>query len=273
MADGTIVAVFTGMGEAESCVALAHTTLPHPQTATRLEHEQYRMDFSNDHQSSVLTSAGAIELQEYHLRLAGHEWRILHTGALMTVAEESDFLRELKNRVPYGVALWPSSIALAHDVIARGDALRDARVLELGAGTGLPGIVAASLGARVVQTDRHEVALSICKRNGERNRERSAVGAIEYRIADWSTWDDDGRYDYIIGADILYAERLHPYLRQIFECNLASDGRVLLADPFRPMSLRLMEAMEAGGWSIALSKWSVGDEAEARPVGVYEVAR
>ena len=73
-------------------------------------------------------------------------------------------------------------------MIARGDALRDARVLELGAGTGLPGIVAASLGARVVQTDRHEVALSICKRNGERNRERSAVGAIEYRIADWSTW-------------------------------------------------------------------------------------
>jgi len=31
--------------------------------------------------------------------------------------------------------------------------------------------------------------------------------------------------------------------------------------------------MDAGGWSIALSKWSVGDEAEARPVGVYELAR
>jgi methyltransferase-like protein 23 len=265
------VAVCTGKREAESSVALAHTTLPHPETANRLE--QYRMDSSNDHQSSILTSAGAIELQEYHLRLAGREWTILHTGALMTLAEESDFLRELKDRVPYGVALWPSSIALAHDVIARGDALRDARVLELGAGTGLPGIVAASLGARVVQTDRHEVALSICKRNGERNRERNAVGAIEYRIADWSTWNDDGRYDFIIGADILYAERLHPYLRQIFESNLASGGRVLLADPFRPMGLRLMEAMEAGGWSIALSKWSVGDEAEARPVGVYEVAR
>jgi hypothetical protein len=39
------------------------------------------------------------------------------------------------------------------------------------------------------------------------------------------------------------------------------------------MGLRLMEAMETGGWSIALSKWSVGDEAEARPIGVYEVAR
>jgi predicted nicotinamide N-methyase len=154
-------------------------------------------------------------------------------------------------------------------VIARGGALRGARVLELGAGTGLPGIVAASLGARVVQTDRHEVALSICKRNGEYNDVRT----IEYRIADWSTWGDDGLYDYIIGADVLYAERLHPYLRRIFESNLAPGGRVLLADPFRPMSLRLLEAMETSGWSITLSKWTVGDEAEARPVGVYEVAR
>ena len=30
------------------------------------------------------------------------------------------------------------------------------------------GIVAASLGGQVVQTDRHELALSVCKRNGER---------------------------------------------------------------------------------------------------------
>ena len=39
------------------------------------------------------------------------------------------------------------------------------------------------------------------------------------------------------------------------------------------MRLRLMEAMEANGWSITLSKWSVGDEAEARPVAVYEAVR
>ena len=50
----------------------------------------------------------------------------------------------------YGVTLWPSAIALAHDLAARGNRLRDLRVLELGAGTGLPGIVAASFGARVI---------------------------------------------------------------------------------------------------------------------------
>jgi predicted nicotinamide N-methyase len=219
--------------------------------------------------SSLLTPGGVIPLQEYHLRLAGREWTILHTGALLSLADESRFLAEQKDRVPYGVALWPSSIALAHDVISRAEQLRGTRVLELGAGTGLPGIVAASLGGRVVQTDRQELAMSVCKRNGERNR----VDAIEYRIADWSSWSDDGRYEWIIGADILYAERMHEHLRRIFESNLTPGGRVLIADPFRAAVLGLLEGMEASGWSIALSQWSVGDETAPRSVGVFELAR
>jgi predicted nicotinamide N-methyase len=111
--------------------------------------------------------------------------------------------------------------------------------------------------------------MSVCRHNGERN----GVGTIDYRIADWTTWNDGGRYDFILGSDILYAERVHPHLRHIFESNLAPGGRVLLADPFRPVSIRLLEEMDANGWSITMSKWSVGDEAEPRPIGVYELAR
>jgi methyltransferase-like protein 23 len=227
------------------------------------------MHTASDDPSSLVTSAGAIPFQEYHLRLAGREWTILHTGALLTFADEARFLFAQKARVPYGVVLWPSTIALAHDLISRGDDLRGTHVLELGAGTGLPGIVAASLDARVVQTDRHTLAMDVCRRNGERN----AVGTIQYRVADWTSWNDDAPYDWILGSDILYAERLHPYLYRIFESNLAPGGRVLLADPFRPVGLRLLEAMEASGWSITMSKWSVGDEAAPSAVGVFELVR
>jgi predicted nicotinamide N-methyase len=208
-------------------------------------------------------------LEEYRLRLGGREWAVLHTGAVLSYADEQEFLRENRARVPYGVALWPAAIALAHDVEARAADFGGRRVLELGAGTGLPGIVAASLGARVVQTDRHELALSVCRRNGERN----AVRDVDYRLADWTSWDDAERYDCILGSDILYVERVHPELRAIFEANLAPGGRVLLTDPFRPTSIRLLEAMEADGWTIALSKWSVGEESDPRPVGLYELAR
>jgi predicted nicotinamide N-methyase len=200
--------------------------------------------------------------------VGAHTWGILHTDSVLSYADEARFLREQKERLPYGVVLWPAAIALAHEVASRADALRGARVLELGAGTGLPGIVAASLGARVVQTDRHELALSVCRRTGARN----GVKSLEYRAADWSRWDDADTYDLILGSDILYRDATHPELRRIFETNLAPGGRVLLTDPFRAPSLGLLEAMDGDGWTVTLSRWSVGEEGTPRPVGLYELS-
>ena len=217
----------------------------------------------------IVTAAGERPLQEYRLRLGGREWSVLHTDAVLSYEDEARFLGTLKDRVPYGVALWPSAIALAHEIAARAGELRGTRVLELGAGTGLPGIVAASVGAQVVETDRQALALDVCRRNGARNG--LAAGAVEYRQAEWADWADDARYDWIVGADVLYGPTTHPLLRAILARNLAPGGRVLLADPFRAASLALLERLEADGWRIALSKWTVGEDDAPRPIGVYEL--
>ncbi|HLL25528.1 MAG TPA: methyltransferase domain-containing protein, partial [Kofleriaceae bacterium] len=168
---------------------------------------------------------------------------------------------------PYGIVLWPSAIALAHEVAVR--PLAGKRVLELGAGTGLPGIVAASLGARVVQTDRQQLVLHVCKRNAERN----GVTTIDHRAADWTAWEDPTRYDVILGSDILYEGSLHASLRRIFETNLAPGGVLLLSDPFRERSMELLEVMEADGWRITMNKWTVGITPPPRRVGVFEATR
>ncbi|MEO8561034.1 MAG: methyltransferase domain-containing protein [bacterium] len=210
-----------------------------------------------------------LALHEYHLQLGGRTWTVRHTGAILSYDDEQRFLGIATGRPPYGVALWPAAIALAHDLAARADSLRGLRVLELGAGTGLPGIVAASFGAHVVQTDRQERALEQCRLNGAANH----LDTIEYRLADWTRWSDESHYDLILGADILYAERLHPSVRGIFESNLALNGRVLLADPFRSPSVSFLETLDPFGWSIALSKWSVGEDVAPRPIGVFELTR
>ena len=223
---------------------------------------------TQDKLEALHTTAGDLPLEEVQLSLPGRTWTVLHTGAVISREQEVDFLLgKNTTKRPYGIVLWPAAIALAHEVAAR--ELAGVRILELGAGTGLPGIVAASLGARVVQTDRQQLVLHVCRLNAERN----GVTAIEHRIADWTAWEDAERYDLILGADILYAEALHPHLRHIFETNLAPGGTVLLSDPFRETSVRLLEAMESEGWRVTMDKWTVGITPPPRPVGVFALRR
>jgi predicted nicotinamide N-methyase len=196
------------------------------------------------------TSAGDFPPHDCRLRHGGREGTVLHTGAVVTREDEACLLNRRVDRLPYGVALWPAALALAHEVAGRADDFRGRVVLELGAGTGLPGVVAATLGDRVVQTDRDELALALCRRNGARN----GAGSVAYRLADWTGWDDAGRYDWVLGSDVLYGAARHPHLRRVFESNLAPGSRVLLADPFWGVSLGLVVALGGAGWGVSLTR-------------------
>ena len=80
-----------------------------------------------------------------------------------------------------GGAVWDAAVVLAQYVQSLGAALRGAAVVELGAGTGLPGLAAARLGARVTLTDR-ERALPLLRMNAEANALDVAVEALEWGV-------------------------------------------------------------------------------------------
>jgi predicted nicotinamide N-methyase len=216
---------------------------------------------------TLATTAGDFPLAECRLAVGGREWSVLHAAAVITRDDEAAYL-DAAGRLPYGVVLWPASIALAHEVATRPAEFRGKSVLELGAGTGLPGIVAASLGASVVQSDRHELALHVCRLNGGRNR----AAGVEYRQAEWAEWTDARHYDWILGSDVLYADIHHEPLRRILLGNLAPGGRLLFSDPYRAASMPLLESLEATGWRISHTRWLIGEGADARPVAVYELS-
>ena len=218
---------------------------------------------------TLRTSIGEFALEEYRLRLAGREWSVLHAGAVLSHAEEARYLAQRDARAPYGVTLWPAAIAMAHELAGRADELRGRTLIELGAGTGLPGIVAASLGAAVTQTDRQELALSVCRRNGERN----GASDIAYAIADWAEWPETRCFDWIVGSDVLYSPAMHPHLTRILEMNLAPGGRVLLSDPYRATSLAVLEDLELVGWRVSHARWTIGEGDEARPIALFELVK
>ena len=46
---------------------------------------------------------------------------------------------------------------------------------------------------------------------------------------------------------------------------------MLLSDPFRDVSLRLLEELQEEGWGVSLAKWTVGEDDDPRPIGLYEL--
>ncbi|CAL1361112.1 unnamed protein product [Linum trigynum] len=104
----------------------------------------------------------------------------------------------------YGLFVWPCSVILAEYVWQQQRRFSGARVLELGAGTSLPGLVAAKLGSHVTLTDdanRPEVLDNmgrVCELNGV---DCKVVGLT------WGVWDSsvfDLEPKFILGADVLY---------------------------------------------------------------------
>ncbi|KAM6403551.1 LOW QUALITY PROTEIN: histone-arginine methyltransferase METTL23 [Rhynochetos jubatus] len=67
----------------------------------------------------------------------------------------------------YGMYVWPCAAVLAQYVWAQRRALPGKRVLEIGAGVSLPGVVAAKCGAEVLLSDSEE--LPQCLRNCRRS--------------------------------------------------------------------------------------------------------
>ena len=107
----------------------------------------------------------------------------------------------------YGDFLWSPAIALARWLAQESIALEDKTVLELGAGLGLPGVTAATVGARqVLIQDQLEVSLREVTATAARNGVDDRVSTLA------CAWDDLGRQlpvdfrepDVVLGSCLLY---------------------------------------------------------------------
>jgi predicted nicotinamide N-methyase len=171
----------------------------------------------------------------------------------LTAARDQDRLLEAAQSCaifPFGLLLWESAIALSDVLAEEAAVLPGLEVLELGAGTGLAGLVAASLGARVVQTDYSPQALALCRRNAAAN----GIEGLAFQIGDWTKWPGTHRYRLVIGADVLYEPDLYEDLENVLRACVAPGGRLLLTDPGRIHANRFVDRLKRGGWDVAVGQ-------------------
>lgn len=188
---------------------------------------------------------GGLPLEKMLVRSGGRDFAI-------EAVRDQDQLLVLAHGLapfPYGLLLWESALVLG-DVLGEISGVRGTEVLELGAGTGVAGIVAAGLGARVVQTDHSHEALALCRRNAAAN----CVTGLDQRLGDWSAWHENAGYDLVIGADILYEPALYGDILQVLEGTVRDQGTVVLTDPGRSFAGRFVDSLRDGGWHVTVER-------------------
>jgi predicted nicotinamide N-methyase len=207
-------------------------------------------------------------LQDRTLSLGGRDWNItmvMDQDALVDALETEIDLEYF----PYGMVLWASGVGLAEHLAENPALVSSRRVLEIGAGVGLPGLVARSLGAQVAQTDFLAHAVNLARLNALQN----GVEGIELFLDDWRRFQHNGQYDLLIGADVLYERTVHDDLKRVFLKMLTPGGAVLLTDPQRPAAFEFMDSMMAEGWMVELESRQVRWQEEEREVALFYFRR
>ena len=127
-----------------------------------------------------------------------------------------------------GGRVWPCAGALCR-YLARTDAVRGRRVVELGCGTGAVGCFAAALGATsVALTEGGSDALRrIAAKNVAANADLFATENVTVAPLSWGA-AFDGAADVVVGSDVTYDRDSHDRLCATLASLLAPEGSVAL---------------------------------------------
>ncbi len=195
----------------------------------------------------------------------------------LTTAEDIETLIEklssdafnVDERLPYWAELWHSAVALATVLAEKGGELRGLEAIEIGCGLGLPGLVAASHGARLTFSDYDEFALRAAELNLLTN---VPAAEAEFLPLDFRQ-PPDRKWPLILAADVIYEKRFIDPLATFLDATLAPGGTILLAEPNRIIAVPFFEALTALGFRYTRESRYANLHGRTAEVSVYSIQR
>jgi predicted nicotinamide N-methyase len=140
--------------------------------------------------------------------------------------------------------LWPSGRVLAHAMLTF--ELEGKRILELGCGLALASLVVHRRGGNITASDCHPLAAAFLLENLKLNQ----LPAMKYQAGNWSRANPLlGRFDLIIGSDVLYDRGQPETLSQFIELHAQPRAEVLIVDPDRGNRASFNRRMDGLGYS------------------------
>jgi 2-polyprenyl-3-methyl-5-hydroxy-6-metoxy-1,4-benzoquinol methylase len=124
--------------------------------------------------------------------------------------------------------LWPTGRVLAHAMVSF--EIKGRRILELGCGLALASLVIHRRGGNITASDCHPLTEAFLLENLRLND----LPAMKYQTGLWDRRNPAlGRFDLIIGSDLLYDRDQPQSLSQFIDRHSGSDVEVMIGDPDR----------------------------------------
>ena len=142
---------------------------------------------------------------------------------------------------PLWSKIWEASIVLANHMAAM-PVDPQKHLLEIGCGIGLVGTVAARCGHRITMTEYNRDSLNFARANVRVNHTTESLepGIVEL---DWTKPALEGRFDMILGSEVVYKEEYFEPLLGLFRRYLKPEGEIILAEGLRKTSMEFFERM------------------------------
>lgn len=200
-------------------MALENITLLGKGTKYMFDLERFRKKFRPD------TSRIGVE---------GREFKFYVPSDLESLIDENTSPKDF----PLWARIWEPSVVLGLHMSTISPSPTRA-CLEIGAGLGVAGIIAACFGHRVTLTEYDTNALEFARANAKLNN----CERIEIRKLDWHHPDLEGRFDLIFGSEVVYREEDFTPLENLFKRYLAPGGVIILAEGLRRSSMEFFQTM------------------------------
>lgn len=173
--------------------------------------------------------------------------------------------KDVMRGFPMWSKLWEASAVLVQHM-ADLPVDHERSILELGAGLGVAGITAAAMGHDVTLTEYDPNALLFLQANvAQNNCDRAKV-----RRLDWFQPDLDGKFDLIIGSELVYQDKAVDALGALFNRYLHPQGKIVLVERVRSTGVIFFDRM-AQQFDINTRKHTLRSKGNKETVVVFEL--
>jgi len=201
------------------------------------------------------------------LEVAGSTVQLLQVTDLEAILGGKDPFKNV-SEFPFWIKLWEASIVLANIVTSLKPDPNHS-ILELGAGLGAPGLIAAAKGFQVTLSDYEPLIMNFQRVSSA----ASGLNNIDFKMVDWTKPPAMGNFDTLIGAEILFRDELFQPLLNVFDQYLAPGGTIYLAHDQRRKSLGKFLALAEKDYKIMTKKVDISADQENKAIIVNRLQR